>query len=123
MTSLVKVNLTEHQVALLRSEIEDSRIFISKFKREDYEITQVVPTWFGMSSREVKSYDVNRLEKELPKYVQYEKYKFNREVFLWVEWTRSGEIIREILEMSLAGKDLYLTSECTKVLNEVLGGE
>lgn len=43
MTSLVKVNLTEYQVALLRSEIEDSKIFISKFKRSHYEVTQLVP--------------------------------------------------------------------------------
>jgi len=86
MASLVKVNLTEYQVALLRSEIEDSKVFISKFKRSHYEVTQLVPTWFGISSKEVKMYDVNRLEKELPKYIDYRYYNFDgKEKNLWVE--------------------------------------
>lgn len=121
MASLVKVNLTEYQVALLRSEIEDSKLFISKFNCKDYEIKRAVPTWFGMSSEEVKIFDVNRLEKELPKYIDYRYYNFDGRERLWIEWTHEGQIIKDIIEMSLAGKDLYLTNKYAKVLNDVLG--
>ena len=66
---------------------------------------------------------MNRLEKELPKYVGYRNSIFEDWRNLWVEWTHRGEIIKDIIEMSLAGKDLYLTSEYAKVLNDVLDEE
>lgn len=120
MTSLVKVTLTQDEYDTLVEEVRESLDFVNNFKDTDYIVKETVPTWFGLSSKEIKSYDTKRLRDEAPKYVSVQYYSFHYHRF-YVELSKSASIIQDIIKMSLAGKELYLTPEYVTVLNKVLG--
>lgn len=122
MTSLVKVTLTQEEYDKLVEEVKESVDFVKNFKITDYIVKETVPTWFGLFSKEVKSYDTKRLRDDAPRYVSILYYSFEHE-HLYIDLSKSASIIQNIVKMALAGDELYLTPDYVTVLNKVLGRE
>lgn len=123
MGNLVKVEMTEEDFNKLNSIFKKAKDFINNFKREDYIDLEVVPTWWGLSSKEISKFNRKKLKNVLPSYVKCVSYDFEDRLSFWVELTKQGAAISNIIQLYLAGDQIYLDDYHAEVLNKLLGNK
>lgn len=120
MGNIVKVDISEESFNKLNSIYIEAENFIKNFKREDYIEKVVVSTWWRLSSKEVSKFNRKKLKSVLPSYVKCVSYDFDDRLSVWVELTKQGEAIGNIIQLYLAGDEIYLDNYHATVFNDVL---
>lgn len=120
MGNLVKVTLTEVQFNKLEKVCEEAQTFIDNYSPSKYSHTVTVPTWWGLSSKKVKHFKIEELEKDLPDYLEVKYNILYEKKPPYVSMSDQGFAIKNIIDLYLAGSDIYLDNYHAKVFNKAI---